>query len=458
MTTTIIRNAYVVSLDDELGDLPRADIRVDDGAITAIGTDLTFPADAAVIDAAGKVALPGLVDSHRHVWQGAIGGAAGGQSLGGYFGVVLGALVDKYEPEDVYAGVLWGALKALNAGITTVADWSHIVTTPAHADENVRALRDSGIRALFLYGPPVGQGVVKWFVESTERHPDDVRRMRAELADDGARVTMGLALRGPEFASPSTTAYDFRLARELGVPISLHSGIPGYLLRYRTIDTLEELGLLGPDVHHAHGAQFSDDDLRRIAATGGAVTPCPTIDMTMGMGTFPLVGRALEHGLVPSFGTDTIAGGGADLFSEMRVALAAERARANAAALARDEPPATVDLDQRDVLRFATTGGAAAWGMGDRIGTLRPGKRADIVLVDTSGAHLTPLNDPATTIVLNAGSSDVDTVLADGVVVKRGGRLVGPVAERARDLIEASRRRLLARADLAPALGPDWAA
>ena len=241
------------------------------------------------------------------------------------------------------------------------------------------------------------------------------------------------------------------------MPISIHSGIPGYLLKYQTIDTLERLNLLGPDMHHAQG-QFSDADLARIAATGGAITPCPTIDMTMAMGTFPLVGRALEHGLVPSFGTDTVAGSGADLFSEMRLALAAERARANAAALARDEPPATVDLDQRDVLRFATAGGAAAWGMQDRIGTLRPGKRADIILIDVSQPHLAPLNEPVTTILLNAGSSDVDTVLVDGVVVKRDGRLVGPAAEQALSLIEASRSRLFARADLASVLGPDWAA
>ncbi|MEV4811011.1 amidohydrolase family protein [Micromonospora avicenniae] len=457
MSSILIRNAHVISLDDQIGDLPRADIRIDDGAITAIGPDLDA-SGATVIDAAGKVALPGLVDSHRHVWQGAIGGAGGKVSLGGYFGVVLAGLLDKYQPDDVYAGVLWGALQALNAGITTVADWSHIGTTPAHADENVRALQDSGIRALYLYGPPVGQGVMRWFHESTERHPDDVRRMRVLLADDRARVTMGLALRGPEFATPETTEYDFNLARELGVPISIHSGIPGYLRKYRTIETLDGLGLLGPDVHHAHGAQFSDTDLARISATGGAVTPCPTVDMSMAMGTFPLVGRALEHGLLPALGTDTVAGAGTDLFSEMRLALAAERGRANAAALARDEPPATVDLDQRDVLRFATVAGAEAWGMSDRIGTLRPGKRADLILVDVSRPHLGPLNEPVTTIVLNAGPSDVDTVLVDGVVVKRGGRLVGPVADRARQLIEESRRRVFDRAKLVDVLGPSWAA
>ncbi|MFC3499617.1 amidohydrolase family protein [Micromonospora krabiensis] len=457
MPALILRNAHVVTLDDRLGDLARADIRIDDGTITAIGPDLDST-DATVIDATGKVALPGLVDSHRHVWQGAIGGAGGKVSLGGYFGVVLAGLLDKYEPEDVYAGVLWGALQAINAGITTVADWSHIVTSPAHADENVRALRDSGIRGLFLYGPPVGQGVLRWFHESTERHPDDVRRIRAELADDNARVTMGLALRGPEFSTPETTAYDFHLARELDVPISIHSGIPGYLRRYRTIETLDRLRLLGPDVHHAHGAQFDDTDLARIAATGGAVTPCPTVDMSMAMGTFPVTGRALAHGLVPALGTDTSAGAGTDLFSEMRLALAAERGRANAAALARDEPPATVDLDHRDVLRFATVAGAAAWGLEERIGTLRPGKRADLILIDVTRPHLAPLNDPITTIVLNAGPRDVDTVLVDGAIVKRDGRLVGPVADRARQLIEESRRRLFTRANLAEVLGPSWSA
>ncbi|MFI6759414.1 amidohydrolase family protein [Micromonospora sp. NPDC050417] len=457
MPSILIRDAHVVTLDDRLGDLSRADIRIEDGAIAAIGPDLDTTG-ATVIDAAGKVALPGLVDSHRHVWQGAIGGAGGKVSLGGYFGVVLAGLLDKYEPEDVYAGVLWGALQAINAGITTVADWSHIVTTPAHADENVRALRDSGIRALFLYGPPVGQGVMRWFHESTERHPDDVRRMRAELADDSARVTMGLALRGPEFATPETTEYDFHLARELGVPISIHSGIPGYLLKYRTIETLDRLRLLGPDVHHVHGAQFSDTDLARIAATGGAVTPCPTVDMSMAMGTFPITGRAVAQGLAPALATDTAAGAGTDLFSEMRLTLAAERARANAEALARDEPPATVDLDHRDVLRFATTAGAAVWGMADQIGSLRPGKRADLILVDVDQAHLSPLNDPITTIVLNAGPRDVDTVLVDGVVVKRHGRLVGPLAERARELIMESRSRLFSRANLADVLGPSWTA
>ncbi|MEU4098368.1 amidohydrolase family protein [Streptomyces sp. NPDC026673] len=452
----LIRGGHVVTGDPTLGELPGADVLVDGDTITAVGHGLQAEG-AEVIDASGHVVMPGLVDSHRHVWQGAIGGAGGKVSLGGYFQVVLAGLLDKYEPRDVYAGVLWGALQAVNAGVTTVADWSHIVTTPEHADENVRALRDSGIRAVFLYGPPVGEGVMKWFVESSERHPADARRMRAEvLSDDDARVTMGLALRGPEFSTADATADDVRLARELAVPLSMHSGIPGYLSKYRTISTLEELGLLGPDVHHAHGAAFDDEDLKRIAATGGHITPCPTVDMQMAMGTFPVTGRALAHGIRPALGADTVAGAGTDLFSEMRLTLAAERARANADALARDEPPMEVDLDHHDVLGFATTAGAAAWGMSDRIGSLTPGKRADLILVDARRPHLTPLNDAVTTVLLNAGPADVDTVLVDGRILKRHGNLTGQAA-RAQEQLEESRRRLFAAAGLKDVLGPAWA-
>ena len=456
LSTTLLRNGHVISLDDTIGDLPRGDVLIDGSTIVAVGTGLDArgiggTGRTTVIDAAGKIVIPGLIDSHRHVWQSAIGGR---RSPGGHLDIALARLRDGYAPEDVYAGVLWGALQAIDAGITTVADWSPIGTTPAHADENVRALQDSGIRGLFLYGPPIGGNVMKWFVESTERHPADVGRMRAEhLYDDTARVTMGLALRGPEFSTPEVTEYDFHLARDLALPISIHSGLPAYLARYRTIETLDERRLLGPDVHHTHGVRFSGDDLDRIAATGGSVTPCPIVDMSMAMSTYPVTGRAVAHGLLPALATDTPTGTGPDLFAEMRIALTAERARANAAARGRTEPSAPVELDQRDVLRFCTVAGAAVWNMTDRIGTISPGKRADLVLIDATRPQLCPLNDTAATLVLNASAAEVDTVMVDGRILKRDGRLTGPAATRVRRLIETSRRRLLARADLSGVVG-----
>jgi cytosine/adenosine deaminase-related metal-dependent hydrolase len=432
-------------MDPATGDLPRADVQIGDGVIQQIGVDLEPPNEVRVVDAAGSIVLPGLVDTHRHVWQGAIGGTGGKVSLGGYFGVVIAGLAPRYQPDDVYAGTLWGALQALNAGVTTVADWSHIVTTPEHADANIQALHDSGIRGVFLYGPPVAAGLVEWFVQSTLPHPDDARRVRSEHFASGrnGRLTMGLALRGPELSSRETTKHDFDFARELDVPISIHCGLAGYADRYRAIETLDELRLLGRDVNYAHANLLTDDGYRLIAASGGSVSPCPSVEMLMGIGTYPATGRALEHGVTTGLSIDTIAGAGSDLFTEMRVALAAERARTNAEVVARDEAVEDVQLDQRDMLRLTTLDAAKAWRLDAATGSLTVGKRADVIIVDAKRPHLQPLNEPLTTVVMNAGPSDVDTVIVDGETVKSGGQLVGPHVERARQLIAGSNERLM---------------
>jgi cytosine/adenosine deaminase-related metal-dependent hydrolase len=444
----LIQNGYLVSMDPDVGDLTRADIRVRGGAIAEIGVDLEPGRDEHVVHGRGKVVLPGLVDTHRHVWQGAIGGTGGAVSLGGYFGVVIAGLAPLYEPDDVYAGVLWGALQALNSGVTTIADWSHIVTTPEHADANVQALHDSGIRGVFLYGPPVAAGLVEWFVDSELPHPEDARRLRSEQFSSGAsgRLTMGLGLRGPELSSKETTKHDFEFARELDLPISLHCGIAGYATRARAVRTLDELRLLGPDVNYVHANLLSDGEYRLIAASGGSISACPSIDMLMGIGTYPATGRALAHGITTSLSVDTVAGTGTDLFTEMRVALAAERSRSAADKVVRDEAIADVVLDQRDMLRLGTLDAARAWHLDPTIGSLTVGKRADLILIDIERPHFLPLNDPVTTIVMNAGPSDVDTVVVDGEVVKSGGKLVGPNAERALELVTASNERLLSHA------------
>jgi 5-methylthioadenosine/S-adenosylhomocysteine deaminase len=444
----LIKDGYVITMDPNTGDLPRADVHIRDGAIQEIGVDLQPANGAAVIGAAGKLVLPGLVDTHRHVWQGGIGGTGGKVSLGGYFGVVIAGLAPRYEPEDVYAGTLWGALQALNAGITTLVDWSHIVTTPEHADANIQAVHDSGIRGVFLYGPPIAAGLAEWYVESTLPHPDDARRVRSEHFASGrnGRLTMGLALRGPELSSRETTKHDFDLARELDLPISIHCGLAGYASRYRTVETLRELALLGPDVNYAHANLLTDDEYRLIAASGGSISPCPSVDVLMGIGTYPATGRALEHGITTGLSVDTIAGTGTDLFTEMRVALAAERSRAAAGAVARDEAIAEVELDHRDMLRLATLDAARAWHLEATTGSLTVGKQADVIVIDAQRPHLQPLNEPVTTLVMNAGPSDVDTVIVGGEIVKQGGALVGAHVDHAARLIAASNEGVMARA------------
>ena len=433
----LIKSGHVVTVDPELGDLPSGDVLVTDGVITAVGTDLTpATADADVIDAAGRLVIPGLVDTHRHVWQGAIGGYTPQMTGAGYGPAVLTGISLRHSPDDVYAGTLWGALQALDAGITTIADWAHNDQSPAHADADLRGLRDSGIRGYFLYGGP-GPATS----DPNPPHPADARRMRDEYFAAGSygRLRMGMALRGPCFTSAERNAEDFAFARDLGLPISVHVGMAG---TSGAVTGLRRAGLLGADVNYVHGNMLTDREFDLIAESGGTLTITPSTDMLMQFGTFPATGPALSRGIVSGFGIDTICSAGTDLFSEMRLALAAERSRANAAALARGEQVPAVDLHQRDMLRLATIDGARVWHLEDEIGTLTPGKQADIAIIDMRSPHLDGFGDPVAVMVLGAGAADVETVIVGGDVVKRDGVLAGDQVEQARKLMHATRHHL----------------
>jgi 5-methylthioadenosine/S-adenosylhomocysteine deaminase len=433
----LIKGGHVVTMDPALGDRPDSDILIRDGVIVEVrpGLEMSAP-DAEVIEAKGRLVIPGLVDTHRHVWQGAIGGFTPQITGAGYGPAVLTGIAPKHSADDVYAGTLWGALQALDAGITTIGDWAHNLQSAQHADADLRGLQESGIRGYFLYGGPGPASD-----EPDPPHPADARRMRDEQFSGGTngRLRMGMALRGPCFTSAERNAEDFAFARELGLPISLHVGMAGTA---DAVTTLERFGLLGADVNYAHGNMLSDKEFDLIAASRGTLSITPSTDMLMQFGTYPGTGRALERGIVSGFGVDTICSAGTDLFSEMRLALAAERSRANAAALARGERVETVDLHQRDMLRLATVDGARVWDLDDEIGTLTPGKLADIAIVDMRSPHLDGFGDPVAVMVLGAGPADVETVIVGGDVVKRDGRLVGAHVERARQLMHETQDRL----------------
>jgi 5-methylthioadenosine/S-adenosylhomocysteine deaminase len=433
----LIRSGHVVTLDPDLGDLPMGDVLVTDGVITAVGTDLTpATADAEVINAAGRLVIPGLVDTHRHVWQGAIGGYTPQMTGVGYGPAVLTGISLTHSPDDVYAGTLWGALQALDAGITTIADWAHNDQSPAHADADLRGLRDSGIRGYFLYGGPGPASS-----DPNPPHPADARRMRDEYFAAGryGRLRMGMALRGPSFTSAERNAADFAFAHDLGLPISVHVGMAG---TSGAVSGLRRDGLLGADVNYVHGNMLTNREFDLIAESGGTLTITPSTDMLMQFGTFPATGSALSRGIVSGFGIDTICSAGTDLFSEMRLALAAERSRANAPALARGEQVPAVELHQRDMLRLATIDGARVWHLEGEIGTLTPGKQADIAIIDMRSPHLDGFGDPVAVMVLGAGPADVQTVIVGGDVVKRDGVLVGDHVEQARKLMHATRHHL----------------
>ena len=436
----LLKGGLVVTVDDSLKDLPDADVLIRDGVIVAVAPGLsTSNKKAEVIDCKGRLVIPGLVDTHRHVWQGAIGAFTPQMTGAGYDPAVLNGISTRYEPEDIYAGALWGALQALDAGITTIADWAHNLRTPEHANANLRGLQESGIRGYFLYGGP-GTATDT----PNPPHPQDARRMRDEHFPNGVngRLRMGMALRGPCFTSAERNAEDFKFARELGLPISTHVGMAG---TSDAINILDKSGLLGPDVNYAHGNMLTDKEFDLIAKSKGTISLTPSTDMLMQFGTYPGTGHALERGIRCGFGVDTICSCGTDIFSEMRLALAAERSRANAPALARGERVLTVALHQRDMLRLATIDGARVWNMEKEVGSLTPGKQADVTVIDMRSPHLDGYGDVIATMVLGAGPADVETVIVGGDIVKRDGQLVGEHVGKARKLMLASRERLRAR-------------
>jgi 5-methylthioadenosine/S-adenosylhomocysteine deaminase len=265
--------------------------------------------------------------------------------------------------------------------------------------------------------------------------------MRDEYFAAGSygRLRMGMALRGPCFTSAERNAEDFAFARDLGLPISAHVGMAG---TSGAVTGLQRDGLLGADVNYVHGNMLTGQEFDLIAESGGTLTITPSTDMLMQFGTFPATGPALSRGIVSGFGIDTICSAGTDLFSEMRLALAAERSRANAPALARGEQVPAVALHQRDMLRLATIDGARVWHLEDEIGTLMPGKQADIAIIDMRSPHLDGFGDPVAVMILGAGPADVETVIVGGDIVKRDGVLVGDHVEQARKLMHATRHHL----------------
>ncbi|WP_433218142.1 amidohydrolase family protein [Microtetraspora malaysiensis] len=418
----LIRNGIVIDTEPDVRVHRGTDVLITGGAIAEVGPDL--PADGAeVIDATGRIVLPGFVDTHRHVWQSVLRSVSADATLGDYLAIVLGRLAPAFRPEDVYAANLWGAIEALNAGITTVYDWSHIQLTPAHTDAAVEGLRDSGARVVFAYAHPG--------TDDASRDEAEARRVFARHfpAGDSGLVTPAVAAWGPVYGSVEAAVADWRLARELGLRISLHA------TGEEPVERLHAAGLLGPDVMFVHANGFTDRSMKLVAGSGGTASVAPAVESQMGHGS-PETGRLREFGIPTGLGVDTVAAVPGDMFSVMRAALAAARLR-------HFEDGVGTRPTAADILRMATIEGATALGMADRIGSLRPGKRADLVMLDTDLPNLAPAHDPVGAVVTAADVSDVNTVIVGGEVVKRGGRLVRADLPRALDLARRSGERLL---------------
>jgi cytosine/adenosine deaminase-related metal-dependent hydrolase len=446
----------VVTLDPGIGQLEPAEILVEGDVIAAIGTDLGV-SDAEVIEAPRSIAIPGFVDTHRHTWQAVIRGIAADWVHGHYMTGIHNGLSQHFRPEDTYTGNLLGTLEALNAGITTLVDWSHNLATPDHADAAVQALFDSGSRAVFAHGG----GAPQWRdPPSSVPHPDDARRVRdTYFPGDDQLVTMAMALRGPQFTTKQVSLDDFRLARDLGLRITVHVG-DGEWGRSRPIEWCRDNDLLGADITYVHCNTLADDELAMIAASGGSASVAAPLELSMGHG-YPATGRLLAVGIRPSLSIDVCTMVGGDMFSAMRATLMDDRARRHHMAAEEGRTVKTLTPSTLDAFEFATIEGARATGLGDRIGTLTPGKKADIVLVSTDDPGMFPVNNPVGTLVYAGHPGVIDTVLVGGQVVKQGGKLVGHDMTALRARADASRDGLFERTRLDPTVGDahpggDW--
>lgn len=401
----VIRDAYVLTMDPGLGDLDGGDVYVRDGVIVDVGKRLR-PTGAHYVDGHGTIVMPGLVETHWHLWTGLFRSLAGDTPDRAYFPLSQ-ALGRAYTADDLALGTLLSAAEAIHGGITFVHDWCHNVHGPEFAEAALRALRRSGLRARFSYGKP------NWAPVDTAIDLDDLRRLHADwdrYSRDGL-LSLGMAWTGRvSFGTPRPEAVyraEFAAAAELGIPMTIHLFAGG-------VADLDSHGLLVPGMQVVHAVGAGPDEIAAMATHDLQLSVSPYTELRIGFG-FPRVSDFLAAGIPVGLSVDTTAlSGNADLFAIMKAIQNIENG------LARDE----FAFPARRALELATTDGAKSMGMADAIGSLTPGKRADLIIVRTDAVNVGPFTDAAHLVVEAVQPANVDLVMVDGRVLKWQGRLV----------------------------------
>ncbi|MFI6080222.1 amidohydrolase family protein [Streptomyces sp. NPDC051217] len=427
----VFRGATVVTGDPRLSVQQNADVLVTDSTIRAVGQNLHTPSNAVVIDGRDRILMPGMIDTHRHMWQTVLRGVGAEWSIQNYFQFMYLGWAKYWRPEDVYAGNYLSMVEAINSGVTTSLDWSHALYTLDHAEAAADALFDSRGRARLAYSdlsaPPQ-----EWATAGG----DVDRLLRTRFSSKNQLVTMQLAWDTPtDPAFPERPAWEF--ARNRDLMVTQHAGIWEYSPD-NALQILRDNGFLLPTNTYVHGGSFPDSAYGLIADSGGNVSISAESELNAGQG-YPPTGKVREHGIPISLSMDTSVWWSSDMFSAMRATLNADRGLGHQAAQADGKTVVNNDLRTEDVIHFATQGGADALGLGSSLGSITPGKLADLVLLRADTPSMVPLTNASHQIVFQATRAEVDTVLVNGRVLKYGGELISPDLKRARRLAEASR-------------------
>ncbi len=429
----LLKGGTIVSMDAKVGDLAKGDVLIEGGKIAAIGPELNA-ADAQVIDALDTIIVPGLIDCHRHSWEAQLRRInPNSPTLADYSNATHLSFAKFYRPQDHYVGNYLTAMGCIDAGITCVIDNSHNSRSAGHSDAAIEALFDSGMRAVHASGPP---GAGEW----AHQWPQDlVRLQKTYFTSNDQLVTLRM------FSGPIRENWEF--ARKLGLRITTEFQGPQ---QAALLDPLAQDKLVGPDNTFNHCGALPERTWQIIVDSGANIDVCPRSDAqyALGEGVCALQ-HAWDHGMKPGLSVDNETSYSGDMFMEMRVAFYIQRAIAQNRRFSGDQNPPK-PLMVKDVLYCATMGGAHCAGLDDKVGSLTPGKAADIILIRTDDINLYPSNNAVGTVVQAADRSNVETVIIGGRVRKYRGRVVGLDMPRLKAMIDESRRHLFAAAGYRP--------
>lgn len=423
----VLRNGMVVTMNAGRQVINNCDVLIVNDSIAEIGPHIEVPEGTFEIDATDGIIMPGMIDTHRHMWQTAMRGYGADWTLTQYFVWYYLEWGKIFRPQDIYAGNLLGAIEAIDAGVTTTVDWSHGLQTIEHGEAAVDAFNEVPGRFILAYGN-IQVGPWEW---ATSNDLKSFINRRVRGTGDMLGFQLAFDVTGdPTFPEKSA----FEAARELGIPVTTHAGVWG-ATNDDGIRLMHENGFMDSNTIYVHAATLSDDSYNRISATGGTASVSTESEQSAGQG-YPSTWKLRQHGIPISLSMDTSVWWSADLFSAMRTTLGADRSRAHFESHSKGETVTHVELRAHNVVEYATMGGSKALKLDHLVGSLEKGKKADVVLIKNEHSPaMTPILNPYGHIVFQAQRGDVHSVIVNGKLVKFDHKLLGSTLAKAKKAV-----------------------